>query len=133
MMVTASPKSSWFLSRNDSSDRFSCLLGSDNEDDNHLLLAYIMERYGNTVCEYARYQFCEASEGEQWRLAEKFGQLPRNKNKSCSLSCLENRSLLRIAHPIIVVHRRRVANAPSFAVKLSSLRPSPPRPAVLHH
>ena len=30
-----------------SRDRFSCLSGSNNEDDNHLLLAYIMERYAN--------------------------------------------------------------------------------------
>ncbi len=34
-------------SHDDSMDRFSCLLGSDNKDDNHLLLAYIMERYAN--------------------------------------------------------------------------------------
>jgi hypothetical protein len=27
------------------------------------------------------YLFCEASEGEQWRPAEKVGQLPGNKNK----------------------------------------------------
>jgi hypothetical protein len=36
-----------FLSHDDSRDRFSCLSGSDNEDDNCLLLAYIMERYVN--------------------------------------------------------------------------------------
>ena len=35
------------LSHDDLRDRFSCLSGSDNEDDNHLLLAYIMERYVN--------------------------------------------------------------------------------------
>ena len=35
------------LSHDDSRDRFSCLSGSDNEDDNRLLLAYIMERYAN--------------------------------------------------------------------------------------
>ena len=35
------------LSHDDSRDRFSCLSGSDNEDDNCLLLAYIMERYAN--------------------------------------------------------------------------------------
>jgi len=35
------------LSNNDSRDRISCLSGSDNEDDNCLLLAYIMERYVN--------------------------------------------------------------------------------------
>jgi hypothetical protein len=35
------------LSHDDSRDRFSCLSGSDNEDDNHLLMAYIMERYAN--------------------------------------------------------------------------------------
>ncbi len=32
---------------NDSRAGFSCLSGSDNVDDNHLLLAYIMERYAN--------------------------------------------------------------------------------------
>jgi hypothetical protein len=35
------------LSHDDSRDRFSCLSGSDNEDDNRHLLAYIMERYAN--------------------------------------------------------------------------------------
>jgi hypothetical protein len=35
------------LSHDDTRDRFSCLLGSDNEDDNQRLLAYIMERYAN--------------------------------------------------------------------------------------
>ena len=35
------------LSHDDSRDRFSCLSGSDNEDDNCLLLAHIMERYAN--------------------------------------------------------------------------------------
>jgi hypothetical protein len=35
------------LLHNDSRDRFSCLSDSDNKDDNHLLLAYIMERYAN--------------------------------------------------------------------------------------
>ncbi len=35
------------LLHNDSRDRFSCLSGSDNKDDNRLLLAYIMERYAN--------------------------------------------------------------------------------------
>jgi hypothetical protein len=35
------------LSHDDSRDRFSCLSGSDNEDDNCLLLAYLMERYAN--------------------------------------------------------------------------------------
>jgi hypothetical protein len=35
------------LSHDDTRDRFSCLLGSNNEDDNCLLLAYIMERYEN--------------------------------------------------------------------------------------
>ena len=35
------------LSHDDSRDRFSCFLGSDNEDDNRLLLAYLMERYVN--------------------------------------------------------------------------------------
>ncbi len=33
------------------------------------------------MCEYAGYLFCEASEGEQGRPAEKVGQLPGNKNK----------------------------------------------------
>jgi len=35
------------LSHNDTRDRFSCLLGSDNEDDNQQLLVYITERYAN--------------------------------------------------------------------------------------
>jgi hypothetical protein len=35
------------LSHDDLRDRFSCLSGSDNEDDNCLLLAYLMERYAN--------------------------------------------------------------------------------------
>jgi hypothetical protein len=35
------------LSHDDSRYRFSCLSGSDNKDDNHLLLVYIMERYAN--------------------------------------------------------------------------------------
>jgi hypothetical protein len=35
------------LSHDDMRDRFSCLLGSNNEDDNQLFLAYIMERYAN--------------------------------------------------------------------------------------
>jgi hypothetical protein len=35
------------LLHDDSRDRFSCLSGSDNKDDNRLLLAYIMERYAN--------------------------------------------------------------------------------------
>jgi hypothetical protein len=35
------------LSHNDTRDRFSCLSGSDNEDNNQLLLAYIIERYAN--------------------------------------------------------------------------------------
>ena len=35
------------LLHDDSRARFSCLSGSDNVDDNHLLLANIMERYAN--------------------------------------------------------------------------------------
>jgi hypothetical protein len=35
------------LSHDDLRGRFSCLSGSDNEDDNRLLLAYIMGRYAN--------------------------------------------------------------------------------------
>ena len=35
------------LSHNDTSNRFSCLSGSDNKDDNQQLLVYIMERYVN--------------------------------------------------------------------------------------
>ena len=35
------------LSNDDMRNRFSCLSCSDNEDDNKLLLAYIMERYAN--------------------------------------------------------------------------------------
>jgi hypothetical protein len=35
------------LSHNDTRDRFSCLLGSKNNNNNQLLLAYIMERYAN--------------------------------------------------------------------------------------
>ena len=35
------------LSHNDMRDRFSCLLGSDNKDDNQQLLVYITERYAN--------------------------------------------------------------------------------------
>jgi hypothetical protein len=35
------------LSHDDLRDRFSCLSGSDNKDDNCLLLAFLMERYAN--------------------------------------------------------------------------------------
>jgi hypothetical protein len=35
------------LSHNDTRNSFSCLTGSDNEDDNQQLLVYIMERYAN--------------------------------------------------------------------------------------
>ncbi len=35
------------LSHNDTRDRFSCLSGSNNKDDNQQLLVYIMERYAN--------------------------------------------------------------------------------------
>jgi hypothetical protein len=35
------------LSHNDTRDRFSCLSGSNNEDDNQQLLVYITERYAN--------------------------------------------------------------------------------------
>ena len=35
------------LSHDELRDGFSCVSGSDNEDDNCLLLAYIMERYAN--------------------------------------------------------------------------------------
>jgi hypothetical protein len=35
------------LLHNDTRDRFFCLLGSNNKDDNQLFLAYIMERYAN--------------------------------------------------------------------------------------
>jgi hypothetical protein len=45
MMVTSSPFGT--LSHDDSRGRFSCLLGSNNEEDNRLLFAYIMERYAN--------------------------------------------------------------------------------------
>ena len=62
------------LSHDDLRDGFSCVSGSDNKDDNCLLLAYIMERYVNMP----GYLFCEASEGKQWRPAEKVGQLSGN-------------------------------------------------------
>jgi hypothetical protein len=44
--IVAKIKLGMFL-HDDTRDRFSCLLGSDNKDENQQLLVYIMERYVN--------------------------------------------------------------------------------------
>ena len=66
-------------------DRFSCLLGSDNEDDNRLLLAYIMERYANMRGTY----FVKHLKGNSGDQLKKFA------------SCQETRT--KVAHAVVYV------------------------------
>ncbi len=70
------------LLHNDSRARFSCLSGSDNVDDNHLLLAYIMERYANMRGAY----FVKHLKGNSGDQLKKLASCQAT--KSCSRGCL---------------------------------------------
>ena len=65
------------LSHDDLRDRFSCLSGSDNEDDNHLLLAYIMERYVNMQGTY----FVKHLKGNSGDQVKKFASCQATRTK----------------------------------------------------